>query len=83
MKENNVVTSEANRKLCQGWEHDDFQRKQCTNQKNRPFGLLCFCNLIVRIRFNRKNLVEWLDFIHNFLIVNYKVTKNLPFDLFI
>ena len=39
MKENNVVTSEANRKLCQGWEHDDFQRKQCTNQKNRPFGL--------------------------------------------
>ena len=39
--------------------------------------------MIVRVRSNQNVLVEWLDFIHNYLIVNYKVTKNLPFDLFI
>lgn len=42
-----------------------------------------FCGMIVCVRSNRNVLVEWLDFIHNFLIVNYKATKNLPFDLFI
>ena len=39
--------------------------------------------MIVCVRSNRNNLVEWFDLIHNYLIVNYKVTKNLPFDLFI
>ena len=39
--------------------------------------------MIVRVRSNQNVLVEWLDFIHNYLIVNYKVTKNLPFNLFI
>ena len=39
--------------------------------------------MIVRVRSNQNVLVEWLDFIHNYLIVYYKATKNLPFDLFI
>lgn len=29
---------------------------------------------------NRPYLVKWLNFIHNLLISNYKVTKNLKFD---
>ena len=39
--------------------------------------------MIVRVRSNQNNLVEWFDLIHNYLFVSYKVTKNLPFDLFI
>ena len=39
--------------------------------------------MTVRVCYNRKHLVEWLDLIHNYLICNYKVTKNLPSDLFI
>ena len=27
---------------------------------------------------NRTVLAEWHDFVHNYLIFNYKVTKNLP-----
>ena len=42
-----------------------------------------FCDMTVCVRSNRKNWVEWLDLIHNYLICNHKVTKNLPFDLFI
>lgn len=45
--------------------------------------LMFNAHMIVRVCSNRKNLVEWLDLIHNYLICNYKVTKNLPFDLFI
>jgi hypothetical protein len=42
-----------------------------------------FCDMTVRVHYNRKHLVEWLDLIHNYLICNYKVKKNLPSDLFI
>jgi len=34
--------------------------------------------MIERICINRTVLVEWHNFVHNYLIVNYKVTKNLP-----
>ena len=42
--------------------------------------ILYFCGVIVRLCVNIKGLVKWLGFIHNYLIFNYKVTKNLPLD---
>ena len=42
-----------------------------------------FYGMIVCVRSKRNNLVEWFDLIHNYLIVNYKVTKNQPFALFV
>ena len=34
---------------------------------------------ICECAFQDCKLVEWLKFIHNYLIITYKVTKNLPF----
>ena len=40
--------------------------------------ILYLCGMIERICINRTVLVEWHNFVHNYLIFNYKVTKNLP-----
>ncbi len=32
--------------------------------------------MTVRVRSDRKNLTEWLDLVHNYLIRNYKDARN-------
>lgn len=39
-----------------------------------------FCTPVERVSDNRTYLVKWLEFIHNSLISNYKVTKNSSLD---
>jgi hypothetical protein len=41
---------------------------------------LYFCCVIGLGCFNRTDLVKWSEFIHNYLIYNYKVAKNPPLD---
>ncbi|ROS95020.1 hypothetical protein EEL37_11360, partial [Muribaculaceae bacterium Isolate-077 (Janvier)] len=40
--------------------------------------IVYFCGMIRRIGVSRTDLVKWLHFWRNSLIITYKVTKNLP-----
>ena len=61
-----VLADNNNQNYCLGEEAFEIFSYLCS-------AIECGCN-------NRTYLVKWLDYIHNLLIWNYKVTKNLALD---